>query len=80
MVIGALKMGSQKRQGSDSVWPLRNAKGLTFAEVKAQRKEDDKLSLRDRLWDAEMSEEWDLVRELEEQLVDELLGEASDGH
>jgi hypothetical protein len=30
-------MGSQKRQGSDSVWPLRNAQGLTFAEAKQQK-------------------------------------------
>lgn len=30
---------SQKRSGSDSVWPLRGADGLTFAERKELKKE-----------------------------------------
>lgn len=30
----AAPMGRKYRIGSDSVWPLRNADGLTFAEAK----------------------------------------------
>ena len=35
-------MGSQRRISSDSVWPLRTADGLTFAERKAKREAEQK--------------------------------------
>lgn len=35
-------MGRVHRISSDSVWPLRNAQGLTFAQAKAAREQKEK--------------------------------------